>query len=500
MKKNAYFLKVLIALLLVFLVVIRFVNINLIPIFIDETFSLNWVSLIEKDISNIFISLSGGQLPLYIWILLIVKKVAINSSLFIIGRNFTVFSDLITSILVYYLSSKLFNKTVGLVSIIFYLSFPLNLIHGRLIMLETFMNMFSVATAVGMITLLMSNRSKNYFKYCIFIIISAIFAFITKPSAIVNLVAILLLPFFIILKPAKYQINKKEFKNFLKKLLLPVVFATTIIFIINLLTFSYTSTHVSGLNNSLTVIKFNFFRSLIWLRGYITDPVLLMIFSLFIPVLLRKKWKVVWLFSWLIIILVFNSIFGKNYYPRHIYSVTVPISIITGYSFYIISEYYKKLSVLVFLILLICLWYKNYFVLTNPKISMVGEDKQQFYEDWSSGFKFDLLATKLNTINQGMNAILYIEDEPLTSWSFTQLFKIPNIYVKSSSNLLNNKPKFYQDLVKYQAHTTYDRIYILLNHNPEIPADWDIDLIFTYEKSKFRSVNLLEYSYKPKSD
>src|SRR3989344_5907762 len=100
------------AIALIVFLLLRLVNLDLIPVFADEAIYIRWAQLIGSDWHNFFIPLSDGKTPLFMWLLAPLLKLGADPLL--TGRVLSVAAGLATVIGVYLLTKKLFDKTTAI--------------------------------------------------------------------------------------------------------------------------------------------------------------------------------------------------------------------------------------------------------------------------------------------------------------------------------------------------------------------------------------------------
>src|SRR3989338_11667872 len=102
------------AIALIVFLLLRLVNLDLIPVFADEAIYIRWAQLIGSDWHNFFIPLSDGKTPLFMWLLTPLLKLGADPLL--TGRVLSIVSGLATLMGVYYLTKTLFNKKTALIA------------------------------------------------------------------------------------------------------------------------------------------------------------------------------------------------------------------------------------------------------------------------------------------------------------------------------------------------------------------------------------------------
>ncbi|HKZ35283.1 MAG TPA: glycosyltransferase family 39 protein [Patescibacteria group bacterium] len=100
------------AIALIVFLLLRLVNLDLIPVFADEAIYIRWAQLIGSDWHNFFIPLSDGKTPLFMWLLAPLLKFGADPLL--TGRLLSVAAGLGTVIGIYLLTKKLFDRQTAI--------------------------------------------------------------------------------------------------------------------------------------------------------------------------------------------------------------------------------------------------------------------------------------------------------------------------------------------------------------------------------------------------
>lgn len=347
------------------LVFLRFTNLSAVPIFLDEAIYLQQADQIVKGIGPFF-DLEGTHLPVMIWVLATVALLTGNIfDLLYSGRVLSIIFDLLSSLLIYLIGKKLFDKQFGIIASLVYLSLPLNFFHSRFVFLEPLMNLFTVISLYLVLDL------KLNFSLATIIVLG----FFTKPTIAGSLISFTLLPFF-------YSFKKKDFMRLL------IIFATAFVVILVLFIpisskFTLKITEFSQLIPEQ--FRLNLFKSLFWLRIYLKDPVLIFSTVVFILSLINRNWKIVWFGFWAAGIVLFLSFFTKHYYPRLLFSVTVSIAFLSAYGIWQFNRTNRLLVLILITLIFIPLWNANFFIINSPEKVIAAEDRLQYFEDWTSG-------------------------------------------------------------------------------------------------------------------
>jgi hypothetical protein len=201
----------------------------------------------------------------------------------------------------------------------------------------------------------------------------------------------------------------------------------------------------------------------------------------------------VWLVLWLVSIIIAEAVFSAAYYPRHLYIVATPISILLGYYLTRISNnllLFCLFSALIF----IPTWRFNYLLLSQPhNAPLAGEDIQQFYQDWSAGAGNNQIAQRIKSLSVDQDIAVFFENEPHQGWLFE------NFYNLGGANVIPDDQIEIGDLsrvIEYHNRNPYKTIYIVLNRNPKAPDHWPVKLVYSTPKGPSRTINLYQLDLK----
>jgi len=478
----------LLTLFIFFVGLFHFINLNNnVPIFADEAIFLYQADKIIENPKNLLISLEEAQFPVMTWTLAVIHLATPKFDPLLTGRLLSVLADFSSAFFIFLIGRKLGNKLLGLFATILYLAIPLNFFHSRLALQQPLTNCFALLTVYFI--LLATQNGKFKIKYIFAIFISSLFAFFAKPLALASILPSLFVPIMFALKPDSFKINFRKLVYSYRNILLGLIPAavTTIIFFL-LIPNNVFSTH-AALNFS--EFKFNLFRSLVWLRIYITNPLLLFTAICALWFLLKRNWTIVWLSLWILSPVLVGSLFLKFFYPRHLFPISAPIALISAYGLYNLFKYKKDLAIILLIILLLLPLDGDLKIITNPKTVLAGEERQGFYEDWPSGVGLLEIAKNLKSLSRDKIIEVYVENEPLIAWALPNLFDIGKAKICPSNDLLWNRESFYKTL---QNRSSKDNLYLILNHYPYLSSGWKFQLIYSYPKGPNRSTNLYKYT------
>ncbi|MFH0943381.1 MAG: glycosyltransferase family 39 protein [Candidatus Beckwithbacteria bacterium] len=364
-------------LILLFFGITRLFNLSLLPIFADEAIYIRWAQLISQKTYYLFIPLSDGKTPLFMWLLAPLLKLGADPLL--TGRMLAVFSGLATLLGVYFLVKKLFSAKLALLTGILVIFQPFLLFYDRISLTDGLLT----ALVIWSFYLTFLLLTKPSLKLGIILGFLAGSVLLTKPSGLLFLLLNSLLLF---LFPGKK----------IKTIIKPGAVAVVISFMLyNLLRLSSAFPLISSrsqdyLRSNQEIIHeffhyflptFNVFFS--WLISYLSWPaILLVLISLFLAI--KKKISIiVILFTWVLVPLLVQVGIGKIIYPRYLLPIVPFLIIIMGWGLTQLRKAAWPLAILIF-----CFWLRfDWFLLTNPIAAPLDPwERDQYLQQWSSGY------------------------------------------------------------------------------------------------------------------
>lgn len=473
--------KLLLTITFIALVVLRFLNLGKIPIFGDESVHLYLADKITQNPSSLFEPIKFGVFPIAIWTQAFFQFIfGIFLNPLLIGRSVTVTADLLSAYLLYKISQKFLNKSSALVTSITYLLLPLNFLESRLALLESLTNLFLMLALYFIVKLTLSKSQKEKLKIFIFVSGSLVLSFFTKPLALSAFPAVAFFPVF----QNKTNLKKSLFSSFS---ILPTI--SLVILFFYLPSSSNFSRYVVGgqsLPQLLSHFRLNLWRTFWWSTTYLTTPVILATTLSCLSFFFKKDMKTLWLIFYLFSVALIECFFGLNFYPRHLYLLAAPVSLLVGYAFSQIYLFRKRLSVLLLLAVLLLPFTLDLQIITSPETAPLAlEDKLQLFEDWSSGVGDDKVADRINQLSQTQKITLYVENESSQTWVFQKLYHLNNTQIIPSNNLLLGQ--FIEPQLLSQGE---GQKYYLLNKTQTKSDNWPGKLIFSVNKGPSRTMNL----------
>ncbi|MCJ7740894.1 hypothetical protein MUP32_06320 [Candidatus Microgenomates bacterium] len=495
-KRNLSLLPIVFSFTAVFLCLIRVVNVSRIPIFWDEAIYLSIADGFRKEPARLLNSFSFYAYPVMVWIQTLLETILPFVSKLILGRVFLISTDFISAFLVFLISKKFYGKYIAAVSSLIYLALPLTVFHSRFVMLESITNMFVLLALYRAI--IHALDTKNSGKVSLKWIVSEAFfislSFFTKPLALVSFIAILILPLIILLnkKPVRFDKIKTVFFD----LIFSFGLAGIIIAIFVLPQWheyaSYMTEKGSFTINSLIHFRVNLWKAAWWSGAYIGDTAIFLMGLFFIWALIKRMWTVLFLYLWILTVFVIDSLIVASFYPRHIYPISVPVAFILAIFWGLVYKKRPLVSLIALVFFLFFLININLQIIFHPEEAPIAlEDKQQFFDDWSSGVALDKTAYKLNYLSKGEKYVLVTNGDPLLTWALVNEYKLDGVEILDTGRVWTDKLAL-NAIINGRCEKV--NCFLVLNQNfDDVPSN-RFTLTETIPKGRNRKINIYRYS------
>jgi 4-amino-4-deoxy-L-arabinose transferase-like glycosyltransferase len=408
----------------------RLANIMTLPIFTDEAIYLRWAQIAGNDPDWLFISLTDGKQPLFVWLAMMLMKVIEDPLL--AGRLVSVIAGLFSMSGLYLLANEIFkSKKIGFVAAFLYLLYPFALVYDRIALYDSLVAAFIIWALYVEVLLI----RQLHIKWAIVLGVVIGIGLLNKTSA--NF-ALILLPFSLLLFDFKDKLWKKKLVRWLIYAMIAAFIAQAIYQTLRLSPFFYiiaqkNETFVFSfsewITHPLTFLIPNLKTLWEWLSVYTTIPVLIFIF---ISIFIGRKYlnEKLLLFAWFIVPFIALAAFGKLLYPRYILFMTMPLLVLGAFSFYTVvhglpSRWIKAGIFFVFMLPFII---TDMFIITDfPKASIANADLGQYYRGWPAGggiaetvmlFKKESENKKIHIVTEGTFGLMpyaleiYLHDNP----------------------------------------------------------------------------------------
>lgn len=396
LKSPKFLISLTLLLVIIFIAAfLRFVNLNSLPIFVDEAIYIRWAQVMRAEPTLRFLPLSDGKQPLFMWA--IISGFKIFNDPLIAGRAISILSGLGTIVGIFFLSHQLFRSNkVALMASTMYAISPYGVFFDRLALVDSMLAMWGVWTLLFSLITVKTRRLDAAMFTGLFL--GA--AFITKSPAL----------FFFISLPFSLLFFRRDKDNprisFVYTAFLLLISWGIGLFIFNLLRlgpnfhliFSRNLDYVYPISRIFTnptdPFISNFKEYLSWLVYFGPYPVL---FLLLIGLKNIKKYykQLLLLAIWGLAPVLAQSEFSIAFTARYVL-FTIPFLFILASSSVLLE---KKWSVFV---VIFFVWFaglslqRNYLLIKNPvKAKMPEGERSGYLEEWTAGFGIKTAAEKI---------------------------------------------------------------------------------------------------------
>lgn len=473
----------LFGILLIFFI-LRFQNLQSIPVFCDEAIYLRWSQVIKNVETLRFIPLTDGKQPLFMWITSALYKFI--SDPLLAGRFISVMSGATITIGLFIFSTIFFNRRVSIISALLYVFLPFTFFFDRLALPDTLLSLF------GLTSLLFAFLLAKYPRLDLSLILgfSLGFAWLTKSPAI----------YFVVLSFLTFIFYNRT--NY-KKIYYPLISAFLGFMIYNILRLGPQFHQIALRNQDYVwsigeIIKHPLdpliphLRDIISLYiNYVSLPLIILVIIGFI---VTKKKNIlvplnIILFLWWILPLIANAAMAKVFTARYILFTLPPLILLMSvginnfYSYF--NKTYKLNKLLPSFIIAICLIFNLVFIYqisTNPFNTKLTSTETGYLSGWTSGWGIKEASAYLIDRSNYANIIVGTEGY------FGTLPDGLQIYTDSKKQLTVigvgvNIKLIPENLLN--AHTYGDEVYLLLNKTRNFLPETELkklELIKQYPK------------------
>lgn len=400
-KKYKFYILAAVAILLVALF-LRFVNLNSLPIFVDEAIYVRWAQVMRAEPTLRFLPLSDGKQPLFMWLMIPFFKVFHDP--LIAGRALTALSGIGTLIGIAVLTYLLFKqKKVSLLAAAIYAISPYSVFFDRLALVDSLLGMLGIYTLVFSILMVRTRRLDTTIFTGLFLGL----ALITKSTAL----------FFMLLLPLSFLFfvrdKKKPQLSFLYTGFLMLLSFAIGIGIFNLLrlgpnfhlifsrNLDYVYPFTRIFTNPLDPLVSNFKDYLSWISYFGPYPIfVLLAFGLFN---LKKYFKqILILGAWAFGSVIVQSEYSIAFTARYVFFTLPYFFIIASSGILHRKKYLKAFAVVLFAFFAISLNTDYSLINTPVEAKMPQRERAGYIEDWTSGWGIKQVAQKLIEIRDSV--------------------------------------------------------------------------------------------------
>jgi len=368
-------------------VILRLVHLLQVPLFTDEAIYIRWAQIAKNDPTWLFISLTDGKQPLFIWFMF--PFLSIVKDPLIAGRLVSVFSGLLSVIGLFFLGKELFkNRCIGMVSALVYVISPFTLVYDRMALYDSMVSTVIIWALYLEVLFIRSVRLRTAVQTGLFIGI----AMWVKTNAFF---ALYLLPFSILL----FDWRKKDVKRRVIRLgiLLGVIVVLSngiynilrispFFYIIAQKNYVFIYSFKEWLQHPLTYLIPNLTNLVSWFISYVTWPWIVAMLGSFIIIRTQLKEKLL-LLIWFVIPLSALSLFGKLLYPRYLLPMVVPLFPLIAYTFVSIAKKITNKVIVGVVIIIFCSMalISDNAILTDFIHAPIPQSDIEQFTGWASG-------------------------------------------------------------------------------------------------------------------
>ena len=472
---------ILIIMLLFLYFLSRLINITKFPIFTDEGIYIQWAKTAWHDATWRFISLTDGRQPLQTWATIPLLKFFPNDAL-LAGRLFGVATGLTSLIGIFVLIYYLFGKKAAYIGAFLYIFTPYFLFYDRLALMDSGVNTTFIWLLFFSIFLARTLRLD----------VAIIYGLVAGISLLAKSTAQLFVGL-AVFAPVLIGNLKKIINYFI--LYTVVAFLAFVIYNVQRLSpflhfvaeknYTFILTIPELLKNPFGSFQFNF---------YIIPYYILTESGYFLPIigllgwflLLKNNRKLgIYLGLWLFIPYLVIAFIARVLYPRYIILFASLSAIFLSY-FLVEMEKKRKNIVFVGLILfLISVAYFDYTTLFHyQNVPLPPIDRGQYIEGGSSGYGIREIVNYVRSQTAIKPAII------LTEGNFGMAGDVIGVFVRPGDKIFVKAfwPLSLKDIQPYQSQLATNNIYVVTVYQNELPANWPVKLLRSYEKPGGKSV------------
>ncbi len=359
-----------------------------IPIFTDESIYIRWAQIFSNDTHQMFISLTDGKQPLFVW--LAAPFLNVFGDPLLGARSLSVVAGMFTAVGIYFVARELFEaKRIAIFATALYVLCPFTMLYDKLALYDSLLTALAVWALYFEVRLVRRLNARAALGAAIFI--SA--GLLTKSSAF----------FFLYLFPGSLLLFNFKKRGRHQRLMRWGLLASTVT-IISFASYSILrlspNFHFIADKNHIFVYPFSewihhpfmyLFSNLRMMIGflvsYLTLPILTLVLFSFVVERQYLKQKLL-LALWFLMPFSALALFGKVIFPRYILFMTMPLLVLAAYGAMYIAGHFKKtyITVAVCATALLLMAHKDYTILTNfGEARLPQVDRSQFIAGYASG-------------------------------------------------------------------------------------------------------------------
>ncbi|MBI2309872.1 hypothetical protein HYU89_03150 [Candidatus Collierbacteria bacterium] len=438
----------------------RFYNLGNLPLFSDEGYAVARAWEL-KNTGELLGMVKYTTQPVFIWIVALFQLLPFSAV--IDGRLVSGIAGLGTALILAKLAEKWIDSNAEIPAFILMTILPFSVFYDRTILFE----------------------SATLF----FMVLGLVFPAATGLAVLIKQTGWLILP-------AVLTLGRGSLKGRAIKVLISILMVLVVWYLAvgsyNLVTetiFGKTAAPISVHAN----FKNNLLRSMLWLIDYLTWPVIWLsalggFAAVFEAIRQKKITPILIVAGWALGIFLFINKTAVIFYPRYLYSSLLGIVLlaVNGWE-KIQNRGFNKialsgLSVLIMLPGFISSWK---IIVTPEKADIPREDRFQFFEDWTSGVGSKDLSDEILKKAEINKVNVYLEEENSYFITLKNDPRLKKVNVKTAQWLVDPLTEIPREVLADGKTAMFVR-----NRHPDIPADWPVELVWSFPKTNKRSVYL----------
>ncbi len=454
--------------LLVVYFLTRFYNLTIIPIFGDEAIYLNWSQTIAENVHQLFLPLSDGKQPLFMWFTALATFL-IHHPL-VATRTIAILAGCFSLVCVYFAVRALVSKKAAYIAMLFYIVTPIFFLYDRLGVPDGLLSAFGIWSFYFGIRLVKKPSVFN----AILLGIMLGFGLLSKSPAIFFAI---LVPFILMIRSYKKTNWLQQIRTFsfyfvgsfvLSQVIYNAMRISPLFAVIGQRQqdFVFDPSHLLERPLDPFIPRISDVAS--WIYSYLTISIIgFAVVGLLLGI--YKKQKAVFiLLVWFFIPLLLEMALAKGFTPRY-FLFTIPyIVLLASLGFYWLFSSIRRLQAYFPYVLPIFLLPAGVFcyqLLTNPQIAPIPEKERAGYlEDWTAGYGIAEVTTYIKSLPLDQKILVGTEGHfgTLPDGLIAYNRKSPNIHIEGMGQPadIHNIPK---ELFDWIASDKNHAAYLVVN-------------------------------------
>lgn len=465
--------------LIVAYVIVRTVNLEILPIFNDEGIYIEWAKIAARDPNWRFISLTDGKQPLQTWLTIPMLKLFPDNYL-LAGRLVSVFTGLAALSGVFAVLMLIWNKKAAYIGAVLYILTPYFIFYDRLAMIDSGVN------AAFLWILFFGIILARTIRLDVALILGMVAGIGLLAKSSVNMFVALTLfgPVLFVKRNWKKQIPQSI--NFVLLFGVVIVLSTIMYNVQRLSPFFYmigekNFTFISR-PEELLANPFQNIRNIYLIPYYISSEMgyviaILGVIGLFF---LFKKDRRLFTYTllWIVLPYIAICIFNKVLFPRYIIFFATWMLLLAAIC--IASLKNKRLIIASWVAVVLSVAYMNYTLLFDPaKVPFPQVDRGQYIEGWPAGWGIKEIIEMAREEAKTRPVLILAEG------NFGMAADVLRASTRPSDTdiAIDGKwPLGREQLLEAQKELVTKTVYLVFPHRTEYPSDWPVEFVKEFDK------------------